>query len=172
MATSTNNPLPPAGTYDIDPAGSTVAFDTRAMFGLLPVRGTFTIVRGRIVVAEPAEESSVHVVIEAGSFQSGSAQRDHHVRSPDYLNVDRHPEIDFRSRKLERSGSNASLHGDLTVCGAAQPVSVTLTNVVHQDECITAGGVATIDRYAFGVTKAKGMTGRHLNISLEIVAHR
>ncbi|MEU9028607.1 hypothetical protein AB0D46_13860 [Streptomyces sp. NPDC048383] len=38
--------------------------------------------------------------------------------------------------------------------------------------CITAGGVATIDRYAFGVTKAKGMTGRHLNISLEIVAHR
>ncbi|MCZ9344529.1 YceI family protein, partial [Streptomyces sp. TRM76130] len=87
------------------------------MFGLLPVRGAFAIGHGRITVADPAEESLVHVAIEAGSFESGHQQRDAHVRSSDYLDVARHPEIGFQSRRLERSGTDATLYGELTVCG-------------------------------------------------------
>ncbi|WP_246144801.1 YceI family protein [Actinacidiphila oryziradicis] len=62
--------LPAAGTYEIDPAASTVSFVTRAMFGLLPVRGTFTIEHGRITVAELAEELS------SGSRGRGSQLQD------------------------------------------------------------------------------------------------
>ncbi|MER7780305.1 YceI family protein [Streptomyces sp. NPDC096191] len=164
--------VPAAGTYEIDPVASTVRFDTRAMCGLLPVRGTFTISRGRITVAESPEESSVEVAMDAASFESGNQQRDDHVRSSDYLDVARHPEIAFRSQRLERSAQDASLQGELTACGVTQPVSVTVTSVTREDRRITANGTATLDRYAFGVTKAKGMTGRHLKITLEVVADR
>ncbi|MFD6023360.1 YceI family protein [Streptomyces griseoluteus] len=171
MAASGNQLLPAAGAYEIDQAASTVRFDTRAMFGLLPVRGTFAIGHGRITVADPAEESLVHVAIEAGSFESGNQQRDDHVRSSDYLDVARHPEIGFRSQRLERSGTGATLYGELTVCGVIRPIAVTLGTVAHEGKRMTASGTTTIDRYAFGITKAKGMTGRHLKITLEVVAH-
>ena len=164
--------LPAPGTYEIDPVASTVRFDTRAMFGLLPVRGTFTISHGRITVAESPEEASVEVAMDAASFESGNQQRDDHVRSSDYLDVARHPEIVFRSQCLERSAKDASLLGELTACGVTQSVSVTITSVACEDRRITAHGTATMDRYAFGVTKAKGMTGRHLKITLEVVANR
>jgi polyisoprenoid-binding protein YceI len=172
MAASKNQPLPAAGAYEIDQAASTVRFDTRAMFGLLPVRGTFTIGHGRITVTDPAEEPLVHVAIEAGSLEPGNQQRADHVRSSDYLDVARHPEIGFRSQRLERSGTDATLCGELTVCGVTQPITVTLGTVAHEGKRMTASGTTTIDMYAFGITKAKGMTGRHLKITSEAVAHR
>ncbi|MEU0135736.1 YceI family protein [Streptomyces sp. NPDC006296] len=172
MTAPENLLLPAAGTYEIDPVASTVLFDTRAMFGLLPVRGTFTVGHGRITVADRAEESLVHVVMDAGSFTSGNQQRDDHVRSADYLDVARFPEIGFRSRYLEHSGAEATLHGELTVCEVTQPLAVTLGTVAHEGKRMTASGTTTIDRYAFGITKAKGMTGRHLKITVEVVAHR
>ncbi|MEU9630730.1 YceI family protein [Streptomyces luteogriseus] len=171
MAASGNQLLPAAGAYEIDQAASTIRFDTRAMFGLLPVRGTFAIGHGRITVADPADKSLVHVVIEAGSFESGNQQRDDHVRSSDYLDVARHPEIGFRSQRVERSDADAILHGELTVCGVTRPIAVTLGTVAHEGKRMTASGTTTIDRYSFGITKAKGMTGRHLKITLEVVAH-
>src|SRR3954462_11985682 len=121
MAISGNQPLPAAGTYEIDPVASTVRFDTRAMFGLIPVHGTFAIGHGRITVADLAEELSVHVVMQAESFESGNQQRDDHVRSSDYLDVAQHPEISFRSQRLERSAADAALKGELTVCGVTRP---------------------------------------------------
>ncbi|MBQ0829876.1 YceI family protein [Streptomyces tagetis] len=172
MTAPGNQPSPAPGTYEIDQAASAIRFDTRALFGLLPVRGTFTIGQGRIIVADPAEESSVDVVVEAGSFASGKRQRDEHVRSADYLDVARHPGIGFRSLRLERSGEDATLHGELTVRGVTLPLAVTLGAVAQEGRRLTASGTATVDRYAFGITKAKGMTGRHLKITLDVVAYR
>ncbi|MCQ8187140.1 YceI family protein [Streptomyces rugosispiralis] len=163
--------LPAAGTYEIDPAASAVRFGTRAL-GLLRVRGTFTITQGRITVAETSEASSVDVELDAASFTSGNPRRDNHVRSSDFLDVARHPTIHFRSRGLERSAEGATLHGELTVCGVTRPVVVTIGSVVGEGERITAGGTASIDRYAFGVKKARGMAARRLEITLDIVASR
>ncbi|GAA2768586.1 hypothetical protein GCM10010103_76290 [Streptomyces paradoxus] len=106
-----------------------------------------------------------------GSFESGNQERDDHVRSCDYLDVARHPEIGFRSQRVERSDADATLYGELTVCGVSRPIAVTLGTVTHEGKRMTASGTTTIDRYAFGITKAKGMTGRHLKITLEVVAH-
>ncbi|WP_277035960.1 YceI family protein [Actinacidiphila oryziradicis] len=61
----------------------------------------------------------VEVVVEAASFKTGNQQRDDHVRSSDYLDVARHPEIGFRSRLLERPGAGATLQGELTACGVS-----------------------------------------------------
>ncbi|MFD8461933.1 YceI family protein [Streptomyces antimycoticus] len=163
--------LPAAGTYEIDPAASTVRFDTRA-WGLLRVRGMFTIRQGRITVAETSEASSVDIEMDAASFASGIPRRDNHVRSSDFLDVERHPSIHFRSRGLEQSAQGASLRGELTVCGVTDPVVVTIGGVLGEGERITADGTASIDRYAFGVKKARGMAARRLKITLDIVASR
>ncbi|WP_353938325.1 YceI family protein [Streptomyces ficellus] len=63
-------------------------------------------------------------------------------------------------------------YGELTVCGVTHPIAVTLGTVAHEGKRMTASGTTTIDRYAFGITKAKDMTGRHLKITSEVVAHR
>lgn len=158
------------GVYHIDPAATTVRFATRAVFGLLPVRGSFTVDHGRILVTEDVGDSTVDVVIRAASFESGNPQRDGHVRSSDYLDAAAHPEIVFRGREVSRSAEGAGVRGSLTVRGVTRPTVLTLGPVVTDDRCLRVQATTSVDRYAFGLTKAKGMTGRHLAITLEVVA--
>ena len=72
---------PRPGRYEIDTSCSAVTFRTRHLFGLAPVRGSFTIRAGTIDVAEPLADSSVHVHIDPASFRTGNGQRDSAVRS-------------------------------------------------------------------------------------------
>ncbi|MFB8248920.1 YceI family protein [Streptomyces sp. NPDC055952] len=172
MAASRPRSSPAPGLFEIDPTASTVRFDTRAVFGLIPVRGTFDVTHGQIIVADPVAQSSVHVVLQAGSFATGNRQRDDHVRSPDYLDAARHPEIAFRSMRVVGAGTDhANVHGELTVCGVTHPIALALGPVVQDDERLTASAGTTVDRYAFGLTKAKGMTGRRLRMTLKVVAY-
>lgn len=163
--------VPETGTYEIDTAASTVRFRTRTVFGLFPVRGTFGISRGRITVAEPVDASSVEVTVRADSFDSGLGRRDRHVMSADYLDAARHPEIGFRGREVTRSTTGTPvLRGELTVRGVTRPVDVTVGAVLLNGRRLTVEGTATVDRYAFGVTTAKGMTGRRLEMELAVEA--
>lgn len=163
--------VPTSGTYEIDAAASTVRFTTRTVFGLLPVRGTFAISRGQITVADPVDASSVDVTVRSDSFDSGLERRDRHVTSADYLDAGSHPEIAFRSRRVARSATDtAVLQGELTVRGVTRPVAVTVGTLVLDGRRLTVEGTATVDRYAFGVTTAKGMTGRRLRIRLAVEA--
>ncbi|WP_431781784.1 YceI family protein [Streptomyces chumphonensis] len=154
----------------MDPATSVVRFATRALFGLLPVRGAFSVGHVRIVVAETAEESSVDVVVQAAGFDSGNRQCNDHVRSADYLNAAVHPEITFRSPRLERSGTGGC---------AARPVD----RAGHHGNGCCRPGARCLRRSALHgpwhhddrqvhlrVTKAKGMTGRCLEIVTDVSA--
>ncbi|MFC7304388.1 YceI family protein [Streptomyces monticola] len=181
-------PAPATGAYDIDPRTSRLRFRTRAVFGLMPVRGTFTLTRGRIVVAEPVARSSVEVVVGAASFDSGLRRRDEHVRSDDYLGAVAHPEIIFRSEEVRDSRGEevrdsrgdegrdvaqvAALAGELTVRGVTRPVAVAVETVELDGPGLVVTGSAAVDRYAFGITTAKGMTGRWVRIDLEVRARR
>ncbi|WP_369215156.1 YceI family protein [Streptomyces flavofungini] len=163
---------PKSGTYTIDTQASTVRFRTRSVFGLFPVHGTFGLARGSVVVAEPAEASAVEATLHADAFDSGLRRRDEHVRSADYLDAARHPEILFRSTGLRRHGRGAVLNGRLTVRGVTRAVDVEVREIAAEGRRLTARGTAVVDRYDFGLTKAKGMTGRRLVIELEISASR
>ncbi|MEV0277906.1 YceI family protein [Streptomyces sp. NPDC050610] len=169
-----SRPEPPPGVYRIDPDASAIRFTTRAMFGLFPVRGAFAVDHGQISIAEADAErdSEVEAVIRAASFASGVRRRDEHVRSADYLDAAAHPEIRFRGRGAERGAGKTTVHGELTVRGVTQPMALTLTTVAADGTRLTVGATAVVDRYAFGVTNAKGMTGRRLDIALEVVAVR
>ncbi|QBI53955.1 YceI family protein [Streptomonospora litoralis] len=161
-----------AGVYTIDPARSVVSFQTRAIFGLTGVKGTFDLDSGTVTVADPVEDSTVEAVVSASGFSSGNTQRDNHVRSADYLDAERHPHFSFVGERLERSGERGVLVGRLTVKGVTQPQTLDITNVSGDEHGLTARATTTVDRFDYGVTKAPGMTGRKLHITLDVAARR
>jgi polyisoprenoid-binding protein YceI len=159
---------PTLGAYRIEPGESTIEFATRHMFGLGPVRGTFTLREGVVHVAEPVEASMVRAVVDARTFDTGLAARDDTVRSPKFLDTATHPDITFIANGLDGS----DLKGTLTVKGRTEPLDVRVHEVRVLDHRLQLRATAEVDRYAWGVTAMKGMTGRRLRFTLALVATR
>jgi polyisoprenoid-binding protein YceI len=114
-----------AGTWDIDPVHSEVSFLVRHMV-VSKVRGRFNQFGGTIVTAEDPLASTVEATIDAGSIDTNQDQRDAHVRSADFLDVESHPTIAFTSTDLRANGDDYVLDGDLTIRGVTKPVSLDL----------------------------------------------
>ncbi|MEU6141560.1 YceI family protein [Streptomyces sp. NPDC047081] len=119
--------LPPPGPWTIDPAHSTVSAVAQHL-GLTSVHGRFKEFGGRIEVAENPLASSVEAVIEASSIDTGNGMRDGHLRSADFLDVDVHPKITFRSTGISPAGeARWTVHGELALHGVARPVDLDLS---------------------------------------------
>src|SRR4051794_36386280 len=116
--------VPVAGVYDIDGAHTSVEFVGRHLM-ITKVRGRFSDVRGRITVAEEPEDSHVEVEIGAPSLSTGSDDRDAHLKSADFFDVEQYPTISFRSTAVRARRANTwELDGDLTVRGTTRPVTL------------------------------------------------
>jgi polyisoprenoid-binding protein YceI len=112
------------GDYQIDPAHTRIGFTARHAM-VTKVRGSFTEFSGDAHIDEDPSASSVSLTIQAASFSTGQEQRDGHVRSDDFLAVETHPEITFRSTAVELVGDDTyRITGDLTIRGTAHPVTV------------------------------------------------
>lgn len=115
-------------TWTVDTAHSSIHFVGRQMM-ISNVRGRFSKFDAQIVgdEADP-ENAQVTVTVDAASLDTGVAQRDEHLRSPDFLNVAEYPTIEFRSTSIRRSGDDR-LHvvGDLTIRGVTKPVEFDAT---------------------------------------------
>lgn len=119
--------LPAPGVWTIDPVHSSIVLVARHL-GLSSIRGRFGEFGGRIDVADPIERSSTHAVIKAASVDTGNLTRDEHLRSADFLEVDQHPTIEFRSTALSPAGEDAwTLDGELTVRGQTRPIRLAMT---------------------------------------------
>jgi polyisoprenoid-binding protein YceI len=118
--------IPRPGVYEIDPSHTTIEFVGRHLM-ISRVRGRFTDFEGRIHVAEVPEDSWVEATIRAASVDTAEAQRDEHLRSPDFFDVEKYPEMTFRSTGV-KPGPDGSwkAHGDLTVKGVTRPVTLDL----------------------------------------------
>jgi polyisoprenoid-binding protein YceI len=162
---------PPVGRYGIDPRASTVTFKSRHLFGLAPVAGTMAIRDGLVDIADPLTGSSVQVEIDTASFDTGSGQRDRDVRSPRFLDAERYPSMTFTSERLDRSEGRWTLAGTLLVRDVARPVSLAIersTVPPGRPTSFVVCAATRIDRTEFGLTAAKGLAGRHIDISLRI----
>lgn len=165
-----NTPRP--GTYQIDPGRSVIAFDTRHLFGLGAVHGTFRLHAGEIRIADPVPASAVRATVDAASFDTGNPGRDRTVRSARLLDTDRYPVLTFMSRQLAEADGRWALRGSLVVAGHEYPVELAIEQVRADGTEMTAVASTDIDRYAFGVTAMKGLAARHLSCRIEIVATR
>ena len=120
--TATEIPGYTAGTWNIDPTHSDVSFIVRHMM-VSKVRGHFEKFSGQIVTAEDPSESTVSAVVDATSFNTRNVDRDNHIRSADFLEVDKYPTLEFRSTGLRaHGGGEYALDGELTVHGVTRPV--------------------------------------------------
>ena len=155
---------PPPGRYEIDTGRSAVAFRTRHLFGLAPVRGTFAIRAATIDVAEPVTDSSIHAEIDTASFRTGGGQRDTTVRSGRLLDAGQYPVITFRS---EYTGG-PELPGWLTVRDVTRPVTLSIERSAVTTESFTARATTRIDRTEFGVTAYRALAGRYLDMTVEV----
>ncbi|HKN99060.1 MAG TPA: YceI family protein [Pseudonocardiaceae bacterium] len=114
-----------AGTWDIDPVHSDVSIVARH-FVVSKVRGHFKEFSGTITTGEDPLKSSVSATIVASSIDTNNDQRDGHIRSADFLDVEKFPEITFTSTQLRQAGDDYELDGDLTLHGVTRNVTLAL----------------------------------------------
>ena len=118
-------PIP--GLWELDPAHTDVSFVARHLM-VTKVRGRFQEVSGAITVGDDPADSRVEVEIQAASITTNSQDRDNHLRSPDFLDVENHPTLSFRSTRIEPLGDDRwALTGDLTIRGVTRPLTLQVT---------------------------------------------
>ncbi len=118
---------PPAGRWQIDPAHSIVKATARHL-ALTRVEGRFPDLSGTIEVGEAMRDSRVEVTIEAASLTTGNADRDGHLRSADFLDVERFPALRFRSTGVSPSErGHWRVDGELTIRDITRPVVLDMT---------------------------------------------
>ena len=178
--TSTRIPGYVAGTWDIDPVHSDVSFTVRHMM-VSKVRGHFDTFSGEIVTGPEFTDSKVTATIDATSINTGTEQRDNHIRSADFFEVEKYPTWTFNSTHLRLEGDTHTLVGELTIKGVTRTVELALeVNGFGPD---AYGGTrtgftatTTIDRNDFGVDIKMPMdgggvvVGDKVQITLEIEA--
>jgi len=128
----TNTPFDPAttviqdiaGDYTLDVAHSRLGFSARHAM-VTTVRGAFKDFEGtaHVDTANPAA-SKVELTIRTDSIDTGVADRDAHLRSADFFEIESHPEITFTSTDVERDGDDWTITGDLTIKGITKPITV------------------------------------------------
>jgi len=115
----------PAGTWVVDPAHSSVAFEVKHMM-ISTVRGQFREFDGTLQAAEDDPVNSrVRGAAEVASIDTGSPDRDEHLKGPDFFDAERHPEITYASTRIESlGGPDYRVTGDLTIKGVTRPVTM------------------------------------------------
>src|SRR3954469_4097677 len=124
-STATQIPGYVVGTWDIDATHSTVGFSVRHMM-VSKVRGYFREFAGEIVTGEDPSQSAVTATIELASIDTRQEQRDAHIRSADFFDVENHPQMTFRSTAVRTDGADWTIEGELTIKGRTRPVTLEL----------------------------------------------
>jgi polyisoprenoid-binding protein YceI len=114
-----------AGTWDIDPVHSEVGFSVRHM-AVSKVRGRFDKFEGVVVTGEDPLSSTVTATIDATSINTNNEQRDGHIKSADFFEVETHPTWTFTTTGVKADGDDYLLSGDLTIKGTTKPVTLKL----------------------------------------------
>ena len=145
-------------TWNIDQAHTEAGFTVKHLM-ITTVRGRFTDVSGRIDLDEShPENSSVDVMIDAASIDTGAPDRDAHLKSADFFDVGSHPALTFRSRKVEPVDEGRfRVVGDLTIRGVTRDVTLEVTDEGRGRDPwggtrASFSAVTKIDRRDFGLT--------------------
>ena len=172
--------LPATGTWTIDPTHSAVSFSARHLMAA-KVRGSFKTFTGSINIADTPETSSVAVSIDAASIDTGVEDRDNHLRSPDFLDVENHSELTFVSTAVREATGGYEVDGRLTIRGTTQPVTMAMQyfGVIADpwgNEKAIFSASTKINREDFDLTwnaplEAGGwLVGKQVEIELEVQA--
>ncbi len=169
------------GTYAIDTVHSSVGFKVRHLVS--KVSGSFTEFDGTITADfTNLDASGVELVIKTASIDTKNEKRDGHLRSPDFFDVEKYPEITFKSQKITKIDSDSfAIAGTLAMHGVSRPITLT---VDYLGEMAAMGGVragyelsTTVNRKDYGVSWNRALDSGgwalgddvEVNINLEVV---
>ena len=134
-----------ADTFVIDPAHSDASFQVRHV--VTKVRGRFTDFAGTIV-GDPAkpEAATVEFTVKTASIDTAQPKRDGHLRSADFFDAEKFPEITFKSTKIKTTGKDKyDVSGNLTMHGVTKPITLSVTN-------LGSGGTGKDEKFGFEAT--------------------
>jgi len=167
-----------ADEFKIDPNHSSVNFAVAHM-GVSTVVGRFTAFDGKIVLDDKdISKSSVNVTIKTASINTDVPNRDNDLRSANYFDVEKFPEITFQSKSVEKKGDGYVAHGALTIHGVSKDVDLPFDFKGPADAGQNRGKVMgahaslTVNRQDFGVGKATPMIGSDVKIELYVEARQ
>ena len=173
-----------AQTYQIDSSHSGANFSVKHMM-VTNVSGRFSNLKGAVTFDEKnLSKSSIEATVDIETINTNEPKRDAHLKSPDFFDVAKFPQMTFKSTKVYKAGGVTKADGDLTLHGVTKPVTLTLTElsgeVKHPMGTIVRGAVATtrISRKDYGLTWNKTieagnvLVGDEIAITLEIELSR
>jgi polyisoprenoid-binding protein YceI len=173
----------PTGTWKVDPAHSSVGFEVKHMM-IATVRGQFREFEGTLEAAPDPSDSRARGSVKTASIDTGQPDRDAHLRSPDFFDAERYPEIRFASTRLTpRGGPHWKVAGELTIKDVTREVELdaTVQGAGEDPWGNDRVGVAvrgTIDRTDFGLTWQQALAaggllvGEQVTILIDISAIR
>ena len=168
-------------TWNIDPVHSVVEFKVKHMM-ISNVKGQFSGIKGALTYNEQSvTDSHVEVTIDAASISTQEPQRDAHLKSPDFFDVDKFPTLSFKSTKVSRAADGElKVAGDLTLHGVTRPVVLAVEGPTPPakdpwgNSRIAVSATTKINRKDFGLTYNAALetggilVGEEVTITLEI----
>jgi polyisoprenoid-binding protein YceI len=132
-------------TYRFDPSGSTIGFSVHQFLGT--THGKFTKFNGRIEVnREHPENSSVTAQIDVRSIDTRIKKRDDHLRSAEFFDVEKFPQMTFKSRSVKQTGpQSGDILGDLTIHGVTKPITLHVKLLTQLNETNRTRWAVTVD---------------------------
>jgi polyisoprenoid-binding protein YceI len=139
-----------AGSWTLDPARSEVVLHTRHTWGLRPLRGVFHEVSGTGTVTQAGDVSGV-IAVTAESVDTKNPQRDKHLRSADFFDIDNHPEFTFAAESARPADGGIRVAGTLTVRDRTRPAAFD-ARVSTADGEVVLDGELKVNRADYGMT--------------------
>ena len=157
--------------YEIDLAHSSVGFSAKHLV-ISNTKGQFKEFTGVIILDEKdISKSSVNVTIKTASISTANERRDNHLKSADFLDVEKHPEITFKSKSVMKTDDGYRMVGNLTIHGVTKEVTIPFTLVGPVEAMGTRIGLEaslTIKRLDYGVSWSKTLDNGGLVVSNEV----
>jgi polyisoprenoid-binding protein YceI len=162
--------------WHFDPAYTTVEFVIRNLW--FKVKGRFTDLEGVLVLDEnDMSRSSITATIRAGSIDTGNKRRDGHLLLRDFFDVEKFPEIRFKSTRIQRGKDRDSLEleGELTIKDKTVPIALAVNEMDRSrsprgEEFVYYSATTDLDRCAFGINYGRGVIGRRLRVNINVQA--
>jgi polyisoprenoid-binding protein YceI len=164
---------PPAlsGRWLVDPQASHARFVAGTLAGLVKTPGRFHSLSGDLVVDQG--DTTGALVIDCSSIDTGNRMRDRHLRSRDFFDVKRHPQLRYEAHSISsRDPGRARIDGELIVAGARTPLALDVTLHAPTDALVELACHAEVDRVALGIRGARGVVPRAVALDVEITLRR
>jgi polyisoprenoid-binding protein YceI len=161
--------MPPtlAGRWLVDPQASHVRFVASTLAGLVKTPGRFHSVSGDLVVDQAYAAGAV--LIDSSSIDTGNRMRDRHLRSRDFFDVKRHPQLRYEAHSIStRDAGRARIDGELTVADTCTHLPLDVTLHAPTDGVVELACHTEVDRVALGIRGARGMVPRAVQLDVAI----